>query len=200
MIFFLNDDDARISSDYHAPRKNTYGEHRAWDFIRARGLPLPIGTTILAPEDGTYHYQLLLRRDYACDLSRPDGTWWPYSRYYADVYGAVLILFGELYTHVFAHLPVEYVFERWERGRKEFNQPKIRVHKGGEIDYTQYITPRINWSPFRAREGRVIGETGDDGYSTMEHLHYQCMEPGSQKHDHVDPADVFPEEYQRRLL
>lgn len=200
MTFFLNDDEARISSDYHAPRNNSYGEHRAWDFIRTRGLPLPIGTSIIAPEDGKYHYQLLLRRDYACDLSRPDSTWWPYSRYYADVYGAVLVFFGREYTHVFAHLQVEYVVIRWRGAGMRFLQDKIRVHADGKIDYTKYVTPRINWTPFRAVEGDEIGETGDDGYSTMEHLHYQCMAPGAQIHTHVDPATVYPEEYRRRLL
>lgn len=199
MTFFL-DKTVRISSDYHAKRNNSYGEHRAWDFISTGGQPLPIGTPIVAPEDGEYHFQVIVHKDHRVSIMRPDRTWWPYGRYYYEVYGGMLILFGKTYTHVFAHLSAGYIFGRWHAAGMQYEQPKIRVYDGGQCDYTKYVLPRVNWTPIWTAEGQEIGQTGDDGYSTMEHLHYQTMQPGGQVHKHVDPATIFPDEYRRLCL
>jgi len=197
MTFFLQGD-WRISSDYNAPRKTKAGIHRAWDF------PIPEHEPGFAPEKGPYHFQIFrhnpgARGDFWPQYSWPDGSWWPYYRYYERWAGGVCVLFGAQYTHVFLHVNLDYIYSRWRLGQREYKQGKVRGKlPDGRIDYTAYLIPEINWKPYLAEEGDCIFETGTSGYDTASHLHYQLMEPGKSRHDAVDPAKQWPEEYERR--
>lgn len=192
MRFYL-DPEQPITSDYNAPRPTTMGRHLAWDH------PCPVATPIYAPERVEVRYQIIRQHgDWMPDLSWPDGTWWPYSRYYEWVYGGVAVCFGRTYTYVFCHLEPAYIYERWHVTGKQADLHKMRFKTAdGVIDYSKYVYPELNWEPIEVEEGEFIAPTGMAGYDTESHLHMQVMVAGRGRHTQVDPATVWPGQYAR---
>ena len=174
----------KMSAPYGQPRKTAEGKHIGTDF------DCPPGTPILAPESGPLHYQIIHQHgELKPDLLWPDGTWWPYSRYYEWWAGGVAVLFGRTYTYVFLHQQLWYIYERWNNSSRRFRQEKIRQPG----DWYSYVTPEINWLPIGIVEGDQIGLTGESGVDDGPHLHMQVMKPGRDRHEHIDPANVFKE-------
>jgi len=194
MKFFF-DKPVPVSCEYGVPRQTAEGIHTGRDYAVA------VGTPILAPEDGLLHLQMIRQHDgigtdkdgkpvvvpFRPDLLWPDGTFWPYSRYYEWWAGCVAILFGKTWTHVWLHIDPWYLMVAWEAHGRMYKQAKLRKPS----DYSGYVIPWINWMPIRTLKGDMVAPVGISGYDTEAHVHYQLMKQGRQRHVHVDPREVW---------
>lgn len=122
------------------------------------------GSRIVAPEDGGLCLYYARRMQ--------DGQYWPagtlddfpFRNYFYDMFGGVAVLRGSSgKTHVFTHLYAKQMNNNarhdWavieEPGKKRF---PLLAHMAGEI---------------RIRKGEFICYTGDSGFSSGPHCHYE---------------------------
>lgn len=125
----------------------------------------PIGAEIVAPEDGMLFLYYAFRQ-----VSEPkswpnDGSnTFPWRNYFYDMFGGIIVLKGESgYTHLFAH---SYINQLHNKTRHDWVAIEEKAAK--RFPLTAMLAGGI-----RAREGEKIGETGNAGYSTGPHCHYE---------------------------
>jgi hypothetical protein len=169
-----------VTCPYGVPR--AAGPHQGQDHGCPRGTPL------YAPEAGRLQLAFLRHSgDYAPDLQWPDGTWWPYSRYYQEWAGGLAILYGEHYTHLWLHLDPPWIYNRVQTATAMLSHVKYR--KPG--DYTGYVIAEVVWQPWQVGAGDLVAVTGVSGYDDGPHVHYQLMAPGRNAHTVLDPRSLW---------
>ncbi len=179
---------AEVTDGFDVERSS--GKHRAVDVAAT------LGSAIRAPEAGS----LLLLYMPRAGQSPPGaggqyGLPYPLDRfswYFADRYGACVILLGARWWWLFAHVPVDSLFRiAADRG--------LAMHGGkwkDPADASRFIElySNVNDQPYPSvARGVVIGHVGDSGYSTAPHCHFETMPIGYEggAPARVDPMPLF---------
>ena len=169
-----------VSCQFGVPRAS--GPHQGQDHGCPRGTPL------YSPEPGHVQYAIVRQHgEYNPDLTWPDHSWWPYSRYYEWWAGGLCIVYGQQYTHLFLHIDPSYIYNTCRERLLILSHQKHR--KPG--DYSAYVTEEITWQPAWCGEGDVVAVTRVSGYDDGPHVHYQLMAPGRNAHQVLDPRTVW---------
>lgn len=149
---------------------------------------LKSGSKIIAPEKGTLNYYFAVRNK--------DGQFWPngemnnfpYRNYFYDMFGGIAVLHGKSgITHVFCHLYMNPMYNKSDHMWKYKEQKQ-------DTRFPLFCFMSHEMEVF---EGAAIGVTGNSGYSTAPHCHYE-MHDGFvwQLHgDRPDPEEVDWEEF-----
>jgi hypothetical protein len=173
-----------VSAPWEQPRplgsKNPTHVHGAID------LAVPTGSEIYAPESGLlyYHWQVRTKPDMTSDWYWDDRRWYAFSNYFFDVWGGLLIL--EAYTgrtHVFAHIEGDCIFG--ELGRRASD---IEYRDAEGVHFISNLA-----HPVMTLEGDRIGRSGNAGFSTGPHIHWEIHNKRvwTPHENRVDPAKLF---------
>jgi murein DD-endopeptidase MepM/ murein hydrolase activator NlpD len=169
----------RVTDGYYAERKTGY--HRAWD------IACVVGTQIHAPEDGAIWYHYILRDSIL--LSNDlwwDGRWYPFSNYFADIYGGLVCLRGNSgYTHVFAHPYLNQLFNKGVIPKASW----VYHESAGREEVTRSWVTYDNL--MAVDQGDLIGFSGNDGKSTGPHIHYEIHRGEEYDLERVNPATIY---------
>lgn len=142
---------------------------------------------ILAPEDGKAYYCLIQDTGpwEPANLFWPNGAWFPFSNYRYSVWGGLIILVGQEYTHLFTHIERR---EIWNRAYMYGYNDKVNFFElPSGIAICNFDKP---WS---VEEGNIIGISGNAGFSTGPHIHYEMHKGKSwTTHDQrPNPEEVY---------
>ncbi len=180
-LLFPVGNDWQLTTEFYEPRPLSKPEehrnhvHGAWD------IAVPVGTPIRAPEDGIGWWWIitdsLMHRDIPRSLA-------PFRHYRMAVFGRCYILEGKSgLTHVFAHGEITAQLE---------HNKKL---KG--LIYGFGKTFAVIGERKKVTRGSMIGESGNGGYSTGAHIHYELHEsPWQRWEDRPDPAELYPLEWE----
>lgn len=146
-------------------------------------------TPLIACETGLLQYAVIRQRgdDYYPNITWPDGSWWPYFRYYEWWAGGLAILYGEQYTHVWCHIDPRWIYSRCDKAMVQLHHEKKR--KPG--DFRSYVIAEVTWQPLTVAEGDIVAVSGVSGYDDGPHVHYQLMAPGKNVHTVLDPRSLW---------
>lgn len=175
----------RITAGFHEPRPiSNPGEHPHG----AIDIATPIGSSILAPERGKLIMYFARRPKDKIYWKSGEMNHFPYRNYFYDMYGGLLVLKGESgMTHVFTHIYMNQMHNKeqhdWAYIEEKANERfPIFCMMAGEIE---------------VGKGAKIGVTGNSGYSTGAHCHYEIHQGFKwQKHtDRPNPQEISWEEF-----
>jgi hypothetical protein len=176
------------------------GRHGAWDVAS------PMGSTIIAPEDGELILFVLNRVGEGMPL-KPRGPWIErthrilprqlssYPWYFSDRVGHCACLQGKERWHLFCHLePGDWWRQLGSRG----------LHASYEYRYGNGVPPAwkieimhsaYDTLPVRVEEGERIAAMGNSGISTGVHCHYEIAPTGytGGAPSRIDPAEFWPD-------
>lgn len=170
------------------PLTSRYGVKRPSGPHQGQDHACPRGTPLFAPEPGHIQYAIIRQHgDYNRDITWPDGSWFPYSRYYEWWAGGLAIVYGEKYTHLFMHIDPKWIYSTCDKQIVMLSHEKKRKLN----DYTSYVLAEILWQPIVCGEGDLVAATGVSGYDDSPHVHYQLMAPGKNTHTVLDPGVVW---------
>lgn len=143
-----------------------FNEKRGDHIHGAIDIAVPVHTPIFAPESGSvfYHYQYGLA-DTVHNLFWPGPkTWYQFSNYFNATFGCLIFLHGVSgKTHVFAHIEPETIFELFN-----YHKPNVYYQKDDVAIFIANLTERV-----KVGEGDLIGFSGNHGFSTGPHIHYE---------------------------
>lgn len=151
----------RITAGFDDPRPmSSPGKHKhgAIDIGTAEG------SQIVAPEKGELFYYFGTRPHDSMYWPQGEMKGFPYRNYFYDMYGALLILKGQSgITHIFTHIYMNQIFNK-ENCEWAY--------------YEEKLSARFPLFCFKSNEvivyeGAKIGVTGNSGYSTAPHCHYE---------------------------
>jgi murein DD-endopeptidase MepM/ murein hydrolase activator NlpD len=123
-----------------------------------------IGSKIIAPEKGALFLYWSQRIG--------DGIYWPddgsnpfpWRNYFYDMFGGVIVLKGESgRSHLFAHIYINQLYNK-----KNHSWTAIEESADKRFPLTAMLAGGII-----VEEGELIGWTGDAGFSTGPHCHYE---------------------------
>ena len=187
MTFFLRHP-CRITHDYEEPRVTAFGKHGAWD------LAPPHRTPIYAPEAGPVYIVVAVRNELPHhDIFWPTGEWFEFSNYFSETYGVIVILVGKRYKHLWAHIDFDEAFRQLRGVGYEHIKQRTRDNYRAYVD--RYHNLRTPW---QVPEGHLIGKTGIAGFDDAPHVHYEVHPADRGRHERIDPATVWPEEWKTR--
>jgi hypothetical protein len=178
-----------LTADYTDPRPYGYKQpthvHGAWD------IAVPEKTPIWSPEAGRILFYLCEREDKAVthDLFWEDGKWFAFSNYFFDVFGALIVLEGYSgLTHVFAHINRKWILNSFPERSIQYHYDEVRgIRTWWNMEHLKYTT-----------DGAFLGCSGNDGFSTGPHIHYEIHHerawlPHARR---PDPKDIYPHEWE----
>lgn len=195
MTFPVPEPTALVTDDYQG-HKSGRKYHRAWD------IGAPIYAHIVAPEAGRLVLWYMVRA--GNPLPTPDESARQvlegepaesFSWYFADRYGACVIVLAPDRWWLFAHVPPPTVFaQATVRNASMLGAQKWR----DSSDATRFVELYSNTAsgfdhlPL-VDEGEVIALIGDSGYSTAPHTHMECIKPLYEDgpSGRIDPASLF---------
>jgi hypothetical protein len=119
----------------------------------------------------------------------PAELLYAFRNYFYDTFGGLIILYGASgVTHVFAHI------DALEIGRMCMGFSIV------EDDIGLFFT---NWKNlYLAKAGATIGLSGNSGYSTGPHIHYELhyARKWIPHADRLDPKDLYPNIYRDKWV
>jgi hypothetical protein len=165
-------------------------DHGAVDF------ETPVGSPIRAPESGTvYYYRALRPKDGGVWPDAPeffhDHYPFPFENYFYDMYGAITILVAlSGHCHIFAHSYFRQLYEKcpWAWTYKE-------QRANSRFVYECMHTFRF---PQLVGEGEVIAKSGNAGYTTGPHTHWEIHPSYKSWSAHANRID--PEKFLKGIL
>jgi len=183
----------RITTDFHEmrplskPVAKRDHPHGGWD------IAVPVGTEILAPENGEVQWHFQFRRG----SGYHNAVYWPYTQtqyafrnYFYETFGGLCILYGDSgRTHVFAHIEASEIL-KWFRKTGAHDFYTEDQNGNGDAFYLF-----VNWRDCAdVREGNIICHSGNAGFSTGPHIHYENHKGREWiRHAHrLDPATLWP--------
>lgn len=151
----------KITTPWNDPRPiSNPGEHPHG----AIDIGTQTGSKIVAPEPGGLYLYFAVRPNFVVHWPGKEMESFPYRNYFYDMFGGIAVLRGESgLTHVFAHLYMNTMHNKqrhdWAfQEQREDSRFPVFSFMAGEI---------------KVREGDFIGETGNSGYSSGPHCHYE---------------------------
>lgn len=174
-----------ITTQWDDPRPvSNPGEHPH----AAIDIGLKVGSQILAPERGKLYLY--------CAIRHKDGVYWPanemihfpYRNYFYDMYGAILVLKGDSgLTHLFAH---SYMKQLHNNSTHDW----AYIEQKADLRFPIFCMLAGEIEVFA---GATIGRTGNAGYSSGPHCHYEQHEGfiWQDWKDRPDPEKVDWEEF-----
>ncbi len=186
---FPLDPNWRLTADYNEARGS--GLHEAWDLAPGDS------TRISAPETGSVHLHAILRgwadaKRITTDQRWPDDSWYPFSNYYLDTYGGILLLRGVTYTWLFCHIDVMELGRIAHLRSLSWAGDKLRAPRG---DKYEWVRPWLTLAdPYVVAEGESLTHMGIEGVDTGLHVHMEVHPQGGRTWHRLDPATVFPEQ------
>jgi hypothetical protein len=153
----------------------------------------PIGTPILAPEDGVlfgYTAYRANKSEYWPRNPQVNGEIFPYANYFYDMYGGVLVLKvlekGEVKrTHLITHSYGNQIFNY-----EPFTETPFTYHE--EKKESRFPIHAFSTRQKQVKAGSMIGFVGHAGYSTHPHVHWE-MHEGYEWQQHM--LRLNPEEF-----
>jgi len=192
LTFPIPGGEAVVTDDYRGHVSGRVN-HRAWD------IAAPLHAHLVAPEPGSLVLWYMVR----AGAPLPDNTdaaqilvgqpAQSFSWYFADRYGACVILLAAERWWLFAHVPPPSVFAQAAVRNVSMLGPKWR----DKSDASRFVELYSNTGGLdrlpKVREGDVIGVVGDSGYSTGPHTHAECIPPRyvGGAAGRIDPAGLF---------
>ena len=131
----------------------------------------PIGTPIVAPEDGfLYAFALTLPEGRPRRFERVLPAWdLPFKGHSYDLYGGILALrCSTARTHLFAHLHMNQLIKHCGMFRDAWTY----VEEEAEVRWPSFLWHTFGNGRF-VKEGEQIGVVGNAGYSKGPHLHWE---------------------------
>lgn len=181
---------ARVTDGFDTPRPN--GRHRAIDVADELGIP------IVAPEPGGLFWLYMVRAGVPLPglaesvqvLTHQAG---PYRWYYADRYGACVVLVAAQRWWLFAHVDPFEAHDFFARRAVMTGLQKWRNARDASRFIECYSTVGDQPLP-SVQEGEPIAYIGDSGYSTGPHTHMEVCPPGyaGGAPSRINPASLFP--------
>jgi len=175
----------KITTPWNDPRPiSNPGEH----VHGAIDIKTAIGSEIRAPENGILFYYFGIRSK--------DGVYWPadelrgfpYRNYFYDMYGGIAVLKGiSGLTHVFAHLYMNSMYNKVNHEWKYSEQTQDK-----RFPVFGFLSDE-----YPVSKGEKIGESGNSGFSSGPHVHYEVHE-GWKWQDwrrRLDPASFTWEDF-----
>ena len=123
-----------------------------------------IGSTIVAPEDGGLFLYFSIRKEGGLYWPSGEMSDFPFRNYFYDMFGGIAILRGKSgLTHLFAHMYMNPMHNKTKHDWVYIEQKKdtrfpIFCFMAGEI---------------KVKAGEKIGESGNSGFSSGPHIHYE---------------------------
>jgi len=149
------------------------------------------GTPIYAPERGEVEWHAQFRRGRAYhDVYRPyeGGPKYAFRNYFYETFGGLCVLYGfSGRTHVFAHIEATTIFNRFHATRAGNFYTEDR---NGDTSFHLFV----NWRDLvDVKEGDMICTSGNAGYSTGPHIHYEIhkLKDWIPHRERIDPAELF---------
>ena len=178
----------RISTGFDEPRPLSVPPEKRWHPHGAWDIAVPVGTAILAPERGMLFYFAAFRADISRGMAELDLLALPFDiaghNYFYDVYGALIILIGTSgLTHVLAH---SWLNQVWKKLEKWSYKESSKIERFPLSSFASELIP--------IRAGDIIGKSGNAGYSTGPHIHYEIHSgrKWQQWDRRVRPEEIYP--------
>jgi murein DD-endopeptidase MepM/ murein hydrolase activator NlpD len=162
----------KLTAGFDEMRPLSLSPAKRWHVHGAEDWGGPINTPLFAPESGKLYCFFAVRQNGNQswdELYWDQGLLFAFRNYFYDMYGGLLILEGESgYVHVFAHIYMNQLFNKglvpgaaWEY-REEKSLKRFPVFAIHTLHH-----------PLRVRAEALIGYSGNAGYSTGPHIHYE---------------------------
>jgi len=145
------------------------------------------GTIIKAPETGQamiwVAYRFYEGQYWPNDVKVHDEVF-PFSNYFYDMYGAIIVFRSKKYTHIMAHSYTNQLFNDCFYTKKTFYEEKANTRFPIHAVYSRWID---------VGEGSFIGTVGNAGFSTGPHVHWEIHHgyQWEKWEDRVNPEEVL---------
>jgi len=152
----------KITTGFHEPRpvKNP-GEHKHG----AIDIETKINSLIVAPEKGKMFQFFSIRPHDSMYWNHKELVGIPYKNYFYDMFGGLIILKGASgFTHIFAHIYMNKMFNSDSYLEWKYKEEKLNAR------FPLFCFQSEEVEVF---EGAEIGNTGNSGYSSGPHCHYE---------------------------
>ncbi len=151
----------------------------------------PVGTPIVAPENGSLYYFKAVRGEE--NVRWHEVRWlngvFEFQNYFYDMFGSVIILVGSKsgLWHVFTH-------SYWNQLYNNGVVPKenmVYQEQREDARFPIFCYHNLE-SPVKVYRGVQIGAVGNAGYSTGAHVHIEVHNGRYQRHkDRLNPEEVY---------